>query len=278
MATHETHAAAARDPFRFEDQVVFVAGLGGTFGRAAALGFAALGARIYGVDVHETAMQATIGAVRTSGGIAEGMVADTGDASAVATAFEGLDSTFGRIDVLLNLSGANVPVGPPEAVDVVAWNALLRTNLTSKVLTAGAAASRMIAAGRGGSIVNVSSIAGSSVLGRDSLAYGVAMAGTIQLTRELAIAWAPHGIRVNAIQPCQFVNPGLQAMIDDPARAAIVRRMIAGIPLGRMGVAAEIVGPLVFLASPAAAMVTGITMPVDGGNLAFNAGGSLRSS
>ena len=65
----------------------------------------------------------------------------------------------------------------------------------------------MIAAGRGGSIVNVSSIAATSVLGRDSLAYGVAMAGTLQLTRELAIAWAPHGIRVNAIQPCQFEPP-----------------------------------------------------------------------
>lgn len=275
MRSEEMRGASALASFRFDDQVVFIAGVGGVFGRAAALGFASLGARVFGVDLNGPAMIRTVEAVRESGGLAQGRVTDTGDASAVRAAFDQLDSAFGRVDVLLNLSGANVPVGRPEAVDVDAWDALLRINLTSKLLTASHAARRMMAAGRGGSIVNVSSIAGTTVLGRDSLAYGVAMAGTIQLTRELAIAWAPHQIRVNAIQPCQFVNPGLKAMIDDPEKAAIVARMVAGIPLGRMGQAADIVGPLLFLASPAASMVTGITMPVDGGNLAFNAGGSL---
>jgi NAD(P)-dependent dehydrogenase (short-subunit alcohol dehydrogenase family) len=261
------------DPFRFDGRVVFVAGAG-AFGRAAAPAFAARGASVFVTDVDAEAVAATVASVRTAGGDADGVAADTGDPAAVRRAFEALDARFGRVDVLLNVSGGNPKVGRPEHVDVAAWNEVLRIDLTAKLLTAQAAAVRMIAAGRGGSIVNISSIAGSSVLGRETLAYGTAMGGVIQLTRELAVAWAPHGIRVNAIQPCQFVNPGLQSMIDDATQAETVARIVAGIPLGRMGRPDEMVGPLVFLASGAASMVTGVSLPVDGGNLAFNAGGS----
>lgn len=263
------------DAMRFDGQAVFITGAGGSFGYVAATGFAALGAEVFGVDIDEVALDRTLAEVRATGGVMHGLVTDLRRPADVTRAFETLDATLGRVDVLLNLGGKNVPIGRPEVAEVAAWNDILQTNLTSKFLTSQAAAQRMIAAGRRGSIVNVSSTAATSVLNRDSLAYGVSMAGVIQLTRELAVAWAPYGIRVNAIQPCQFVNPGLQAIIDDPSRASIVERMISGIPMGRMGVAAEILGPLVFLASSAAAMVTGITMPVDGGNLAFNAAGTI---
>jgi NAD(P)-dependent dehydrogenase (short-subunit alcohol dehydrogenase family) len=268
--------AATPDPFRFDGRVVFLAGAG-AFGRAAAPAFAARGAAIFVTDVDSDAVATTVDAVRAAGGAADGLAADTGDPDAVRRAFAALDARFGRIDVLLNVSGGNPKVGRSEDVDVAVWNEVLRIDLTAKLLTSQAAARRMIAAGRGGSIVNISSIAGSSVLGRETLAYGTAMAGVIQLTRELAIAWAPHGIRVNAIQPCQFVNPGLQAMIDDPTQTDLVARIVSGIPLGRMGRSEEMVGPLVFLASDAASMVTGVTLPVDGGNLAFNAGGSAAT-
>ncbi len=267
--------AAAIDPFRFDGRVVFITGAGGAFGSAAAPAFAARGARVFCTDIDAAALARTIDSVRAAGGVAEGLVADAGDAAAVEGAFAALDDVFGRVDVVLNLSGANHGVGLAETADVRTWEENIRINLTAKLLTAQQAARRMIAAGHGGSIVSVSSIAGSSVLGRESLAYGVAMAGVEQLTRELAVAWAPYAIRVNAIKPCQFVNPGLQAIIDDPAKGEIVARMVSGIPLGRMGRPDEIVGPLVFLASDAASMVTGISMPVDGGNLAFNPGGSI---
>ena len=263
------------DAMRFDGQVVFITGAGGSFGHAAAIGFAVLGAEVFGVDIDGAALDRTLATVRATGGVIHGLVTDLRRPEDVTRAFETLDATLGRVDVLLNLGGKNVPIGRPEVAEVAAWNDILQTNLTSKFLTSQAAAKRMIAAGRRGSIVNVSSTAATSVLNRDSLAYAVSMAGVIQLTRELAVAWAPYGIRVNAIQPCQFVNPGLQAIIDDPARRSIVDRMISGIPMGRMGVADEMVGPLVFLASSAASMVTGITMPVDGGNLAFNAGGTI---
>ncbi len=266
----------ASDPFRFDGRVVFVAGAG-SFGRAAAPAFAARGASIFVADLDADAVRDTVDLVRAAGGEADGQAADLGDPTAVAAAFDALDRRFGRIDAVLNVSGGNPRIGRPELVDVAAWNEVLRIDLTAKLLTSQAAARRMIAAGHGGSIVNISSIAGSSVLGRDTLAYGTAMAGVIQMTRELAVAWAPHGIRVNAIQPCQFVNPGLQAMIDDPSQAATVERIVSGIPLGRMGQPVEMVGPLLFLASDAASMVTGVTLPVDGGNLAFNAGGSAAA-
>lgn len=277
MSTDPANPPAAPDPFRFDGKVVFIAGAGGAFGSAAAPAFAARGARVFCTDIDGAALDATIDAVRRSGGTAEGRVADSGDAAAVERAFASLDAAFGRVDVVLNLSGANRGIGLAETADIGVWEDNLRTNLTARLLTAQQAARRMIAAGHGGSIVSISSIAGSSVLGRESLAYGVAMAGVDQLTRELAVAWAPNGIRVNAIKPCQFVNRGLQAIIDDPTRRDVVARMISGIPLGRMGRPDEIVGPLIFLASDAASMVTGISMPVDGGNLAFNAGGSAAT-
>jgi NAD(P)-dependent dehydrogenase (short-subunit alcohol dehydrogenase family) len=136
----------------------------------------------------------------------------------------------------------------------------------------------MTARGEGGSIVNVSSIAGASALGRGNLGFGVSKAGVEQLTRELAVEWATSGVRVNAIRPCQFVNDGLQAMIDDPTKRPMVDRMIAGIPMGRMGQPDEIAGPVLFLASPASSMVTGVILPVDGGNRALNPGGSVPAN
>lgn len=278
MTTDPATGRADVDLFRFDDKVVFMTGAGGAFGSAAAPAFATRGARVFCTDIDRAALDRTVAAVRRAGGDADGLIADSGDPVAVEQAFSALDDAYGRVDVVLNLSGANHGVGRPESADLHAWEDNLRINLTAKLLIAQQAARRMIAAGRGGSIVSVSSIAGSSVLGRESLAYGVAMAGVEHLTRELAVAWAPHGIRVNAIKPCQFVNPGLQAIIDDPTKADVVARMISGIPMGRMGRPEEIVGPLIFLASDAASMVTGISMPVDGGNLAFNAGGSAATS
>ena len=263
------------DLFRLDDRVALITGVGGSFGRAAARGFALAGASIFGIDLDGEAAAVTARLVRQDGGTIETMAADVSRADEVESAFARLDAAFGHIDILVNIAGTNPAQGRPEDFPMEIWDQVLATNLTGKFLCAKAAARRMIATGRGGSIVSVSSIAGSTALGRGALAYGVSKAGVIQMTRELAVAWAHHGIRVNAVQPCQFVNAGLQAIIEDPARAALVERMVSGIPIGRMGRAEEIVGPLLFLSSPAASMVTGVTLPVDGGNLALNAGGSL---
>ena len=124
----------------------------------------------------------------------------------------------------------------------------------------------------------MSSIGGITALGGGILAYDVSKSGLNQLTRDLAVEWAQYRIRVNSIAPCQFRTRGWAAAMKDPARAANVNAVLAGIPMGRMGEADEIVGAVLFLASDAASMVTGIVLPVDGGNLATNAtlGGVLQ--
>lgn len=133
----------------------------------------------------------------------------------------------------------------------------------------------MIAAGRGGSIINISSIAGASALGRGNLAHSVNKSALNMLTKELAVEWAQHGIRVNAILPCQVLTEGFQEWLDSPTfDQALMDRFLAGIPMNRLALAEDMAGPAIFLASDAAAMVTGTLLAVDGGNLALNAGGS----
>jgi NAD(P)-dependent dehydrogenase (short-subunit alcohol dehydrogenase family) len=261
--------------FRFDGRVVFITGAGGAFGRAFALGFTELGARVFLTDLDGQRLAETASLVGAAGGICGTRVCDTGSPEDVEASFEQLDQEFGQIDVLVNNAGRNPMQGRPEVFPLEIWDQVLRTNLTGYFLNARAAGKRMISAGRGGSIVNISSIAGASSLGRGNLAYGTSKSGVNQLTRELAIEWAHHGIRVNAIQPCQFLNAGWRAMIADPKRSRLVERVLSGIPMRRMGEPHEIVGPVVFLASGAASMVTGVLLPVDGGNLALNPTGTL---
>ncbi|MBI2942375.1 MAG: SDR family oxidoreductase [Chloroflexi bacterium] len=128
----------------------------------------------------------------------------------------------------------------------------------------------------GGSIINISSIAGSSALGRGNFVYSVTKGGINQLTRELAVEWSPHQIRVNAIQPAQTMTPAGKRMLRSPPMNSgrLRERLLAGIPLGRFGEPEDIAKAAVFLASDAAGFITGHILPVDGGNLALNAGGS----
>jgi NAD(P)-dependent dehydrogenase (short-subunit alcohol dehydrogenase family) len=262
------------DLFRLDEKVALITGAGGAFGRATALGFARAGARVCLTDVDAAALEGTRTLVAAEGSCIA-VVADAGDPASVEATFAAIDAEWGRLDVLVNNAGINPHQAASEDYPIDVWDRVMRTNLTAYLMHAKAAAKRMTSSGRGGSIINVSSISGASALGRGNLAFGVSKAGVDQLTRELAVEWAARGIRVNSIQPCQFLNSGLRGLVADPARRKTVDRMISGIPIGRMGEPEEIVGPILFLASPAASMVTGVNLPIDGGNLAFNAGGSL---
>jgi NAD(P)-dependent dehydrogenase (short-subunit alcohol dehydrogenase family) len=127
-----------------------------------------------------------------------------------------------------------------------------------------------------GTVVNVSSIGGSTSLGRGNFVYGVSKGGVEQLTRELAVAWAPRGIRVNGVAPCQIATDGLRALGANPsAEGRLIDTFLRGIPLGRLVEPTEVAAAVAFLASDAAAMITGVILPVDGGNLALNAGGTI---
>ena len=131
----------------------------------------------------------------------------------------------------------------------------------------------MIRAGRG-SIVNIGSLASITAMGRGHIAYSMAMGAVVQMTRELSTEWASSGVRVNAILPAQVMNPSLQErMAVDPKMKDVWLR---GIPAGRFGQPNDIRGLAVLLASDASSWITGALIPMDGGNLALNGGGSLR--
>jgi len=261
--------------FDLSGRVAVVTGGGGALGRVTAAGLAAAGASVVVVDLSESNATTTADQIAASGATAIGLGADLTSEDAVERVFGAVDQTYGRVDILINAISAPVDRFPPEDFGVADWDYMLTSNLTSYFLTSKAAATRMIAAGRGGSIVNFSSIAGASALGRGSVAYSVAKGGVLQLTRETAYAWAQHNIRVNAVLPCQFINDWWRGNLTDPERRPLVDRVVSAIPLGRLGEPDEIVGPVLFLASDAASMVTGVLLPVDGGNLAMNAGASL---
>jgi NAD(P)-dependent dehydrogenase (short-subunit alcohol dehydrogenase family) len=252
-----------------------VTGGAGALGSHSAIALASAGAHVAVVDLDAGPVERVVQQIRDDGGTALGLVADLTDEGEVARVFTAVTESLGGVDILINAIAAPVPRAAPELFTLENWQATLTSDLTSFFLCSRAAATRMMAAGRGGSIVNFSSIAGVSALGRGNMAYAVAKSGICQLTREMAFAWAADNIRVNAILPCQFTNAWWAGIVADPEHKPLVDRVLSGIPLGRLGAPTEIRGPVVFLASDAASMVTGVMLPVDGGNLATNAGASI---
>lgn len=255
--------------------VVTGAGANGGNGHAIALGLAGCGADVLVSDIDMPGAEETAREITALGRRAVACRCDIGEPEEIAAMFALLDRELGAVDILVN----NVGIGHrsrPEELALSDWRRVVRVNLDGTFLCSMEAGRRMIARGRGGSIINISSIAGSSALGRGNFVYSVTKGGLNQFTRELAVEWSPHGIRVNAIQPAQIMTPALQAIFDrsgldaDRTRA----RMLVGIPLGRFGQPEDVARATAFLASDAAGFITGHLLPVDGGNLALNAGGS----
>jgi NAD(P)-dependent dehydrogenase (short-subunit alcohol dehydrogenase family) len=166
---------------------------------------------------------------------------------------------FGRIDVLVNNAGVGAP-NPAEAVAEADFDDTLRVNLKGTFFVSQEVGRVMMKQG-GGRIVNIGSQAGAVALPTESV-YCMTKAGIAHLTRCLALEWAPHGIAVNAVAPTFIETPGTRKWLDDRAFRASVKRRI---PLGRIGRPADVAGPVVFLASDQAALVTGATLLVDGG-------------
>ena len=255
--------------------IVTAAGANGGIGHAIALELARAGADLCINDRDAEGAAATAREVAALGRRCVAVPGDMGDPAAIDALMAAFDRAYERPDILIN----NVGIGHrtrPEALDFADWRQVMAVNLDGTFLCTREVGRRMIAAGRGGSIVNISSIAGSSALGRGNFVYSVSKGAIIQFTRELAIEWAPHRIRVNAIQPAQILTPALQAMFADPRLdpQSLHERLVRGIPLDRLGQPEDIARAATFLVSDGASFITGLIMPVDGGNMALNAGGS----
>ncbi len=268
----------ATNKFDLSGKVALVTGAAahGGLGHAMALGLAEAGADVVVSDIDGDGADVTCREIEAMGRRGLAVRCDNTRHEDVAALFVAIDRTFGRIDILINNAGIGARTRP-ENLSLDDWHRVLAVSLTGTFMCSVEAGKRMISQGMGGSIINISSIAGSSALGRGNLVHSVAKSGVNQLTRELAVEWGPHGIRVNAIQPAQIRTDGWIAgsKTTDWDYPAWERRLLDGIPLGRLGVPDDLVGPAIFLASDAAAFVSGHLLAVDGGNLALNAGGNI---
>ena len=262
--------------FDLTGKVALVTGAGAGLGHAMAVGLATAGADVAVSDIDAKSAEATRQEIEQLGRRSLAISCDNSKREQILAMFVELDRAFGRIDILINNVGAGARYRP-EDLPFEDWQRVITISLTGTFICATEAGRRMIKQGTGGSIINISSTAGSSALGRGNLPHSVAKSGVNQMTRELAVEWGPHGIRVNAIQPAQIQTEswkiGMRSM--DWDYPAFEQHLLKGMPLGRLGNPDDLVGPAIFLASDAAAFITGHLLPVDGGNLALNSGGNI---
>lgn len=256
--------------FDLSGRVALVSGAGQNMGRSTALAFAEAGADLLICDWRADTLEATAEEIARLGRRVVPVVADVADFEQIRALYARLDQEFGRIDILANIPGNN-HLGHPEDLPLEQLQAVLQGALVGKFCSCQEAGRRMLRAGKG-SIINMASIGGISALGRGNFAYSIAMGGVVQLTRELSTEWASRGVRVNAIAPAQITNPAFDERM--AATPGLRENFLAGIPIGRLGVPDDIKGPMLFLASDASAFISGHVLPLDGGNLAMNAGGT----
>jgi NAD(P)-dependent dehydrogenase (short-subunit alcohol dehydrogenase family) len=259
-------------------QAAVVTGGGGGIGRAIAICLAAHGADVAVIDVLPDRCDETVTRIEEFGCRGLALLANVMDSQQVTDAVAAAADKFGRLDILVNNDGG---VTRRSFTDLAEknWRRHIDLNLISNLAATSAAAPVMIAGGRGGSIINVTSIEASRAAPGYAV-YAACKAGINNLTRTLAIEFADHGIRVNAIAPDFTVTPGTSGNFTGPVSETpeigevqrdIIRRRI---PLQRPGIDAECGHLAVFLASRMASYITGTIIPVDGGT--WGSGGWIR--
>ena len=256
------------------DQVAVITGGGGGIGRAIALACASVGAHVVIGDIVPERCEETAARVREMGRQALAAPTDVSDTNQVRTLVESAASHFGRVDILVNNAGG-VSRKPFLEQSERSWRRLIDLNLVSMLAATAAAAPVMIRGQRGGSIINVSSIEASRAAPNFAV-YAACKAGMLNFTRTMALEFAEHGVRVNAIAPDYTVTPGLRGNHTGPVNPASWIQPTAKqddatarrIPLGRAGIDTECGNVAVFLSSPMSSYITGTVIPVDGGTWA----------
>lgn len=250
--------------FSLAGRVAVVPGGGGAIGSAMAEALAAAGAKVAVVDRTCRLCDEAVARVKAAGSEGISITADvTQEAECERMAKETLDA-YGRIDVVINAvgGGAGKVLHPAESYPRDAWDWIMELNLRSTLLATQALVRPMIEAGRGGAVLNISSVRANLGINAGYSAYVAAKGAISSLTRQWATEWARYGIRVNAIMPTFVDTPQVASLLADPDfKAGVVGR----IPMGRVGQTDDLVGPAIFLVSDAAAFVTGQVLGIDGG-------------
>ncbi len=242
----------------FEGKTVVVTGSARGIGKEIATCFARRGANVVVSDLNEEECSETLGSIKALGGKAIAVKCDVSLAEEVEAMFDSAVKEFGGVDVLVNNAGI-FPFIPFAEMTEEQWDKVLDVNLKGTFLCSKKAAEIMTGQGRGGNILNISSIA--AIMGYSSLVHYCASKGGINsFTKALALALAPHKIRVNAVMPGPIRTPGSESMGEEE-----LEKTAAIIPLRRMGESVDIANAVLFLASKEADFITGQCLVVDGG-------------
>ena len=250
---------------RFAGKVAIVTGGGGNIGRATARLLASEGASVTVSDLDGDAAGKVVAEIEADGGTARAQATDVTDPDAVEAMVRDTVAAYGGLDVLHNNAAAIALNGKDQDIvtmDIATWKQVLDVNLTGPMLGCRFAIPAMLERG-GGSIVNTASAA--AFYGSKSLAaYGTSKAGVVALTRSVATAYGDRGIRCNAVAPGVVVGQAMQDALGGPMGDRL-RRYTESHPIGRLGYPEEIAGAVAYLASDAAAFITGETLRIDGG-------------
>jgi 3-oxoacyl-[acyl-carrier protein] reductase len=259
MLTTKGSRMKAGNLFDLSGRVALVTGASSGLGAHFSKVLAANGASIALVARRAERLAEVKQQIEQNGGCAVTVEANVRDRDAMLHAFEQVEATLGTVTILVNNAGI---VHATRAVEISEeeWRRVLGTNLDAVFFWAQEAARRMLAGGKAGSIVNISSVLGLGV-DKGVAAYATAKAGVIQITKALAFELAFKGIRVNAIAPGWFVTELNQAYLESERGKALMRQ----IPVGRFGADGDLDGALLLLASDAGQFITGATIVVDGG-------------
>ena len=250
--------------FRLDEKVAVVTGAARGIGRMAAITLCQAGASVIVADIDADAASETAAELQRDGLTSSAMPLDVGDEDSVVNLFSRIADEHGRLDILINSAGTARRT-PSEETSLEIWNHVIAINLTGTFLCCREAAKIMLKQ-QAGSIINLASIMGHGGGGLyPNPSYHASKGGVVNLTRALAAEWGGRGIRVNDLAPT-FVNTRFAAAVTgDPELRPAIENLT---PLGRIAEVEDIAGAILYLASPASAMVTGHSLAIDGGWLA----------
>jgi NAD(P)-dependent dehydrogenase (short-subunit alcohol dehydrogenase family) len=254
--------------FELENKCAVITGAGRGIGAATAELFASAGASVAVIDKYENYAVRTAETIARTGGKAVAVACDVTVEEDVEEVFDGIAEQLGHIDILVNNAGMAIRK-PATEMPMAEWQQVVDLNLTALFSCSRVAARHMrkqrTDSPSGGSIVNLASIMGLSGGIYPNASYQASKGGVVNLTRALAIEWAEDRIRVNAVAPT-FVNTDFTAQIFN--NPDVLEKVEAHTPLGVLPEVADVAAAILFLASPAARCITGVTLPVDSGFLA----------